>query len=70
MPTSPPQHARARQIVREILRLLAQPRILDALDARQGRLILDWKEGHLTYVEPQTPLKIGVDIDLGELTED
>lgn len=70
MPTSPPQRIHARQVVREILQLLSQPQILDTLGNRQGRLIIDWKEGHVTYCEPQTRLKIGVDLDLNEPAKD
>jgi len=60
MPSATP----SAQLVQEIASLLQQPEIRRALEARQGRLVLDWSNGHVTYVELHPRFKVGTDINL------
>jgi hypothetical protein len=49
----------ADQLTSEITVLLEQPEIRRALEAQQGRLVIDWANGHVTYIEPQPRYKVG-----------
>jgi len=60
--TSQPGVGLADQLMAEIVEALCDVRVRRALEARQGRLVLDWANGHLTYVEPQMRLKVGADL--------
>jgi hypothetical protein len=59
-----PQPGLAAQIANEIVALLQCPEVRRALEARQGRLIIDWREGHVVYCEPQPRYRVPSEIRL------
>jgi hypothetical protein len=52
------------QLLEEISALLQRAEVRQALQARQGELVLSWASGHVTYLEMRPRYKVGVDVRL------
>lgn len=56
----------AEQITQEILAALHSREVRRALEVRQGRLVIDWANGHVTYCQTELRFKAEVDFSTRE----
>ena len=54
----------SEQITQEIISALRSREVRRALEVRQGRLVIDWANGHVTYCQTEIRFKAGVDFSL------